>query len=88
MEEPKYWGFYSDDGEKLNPNLYPKPQLCLSCKKNDEGGEEEMLCTLTRLDQRNSKNFYVTPTRKLKVLVLQLTSGDYQKYYDKQYVQR
>jgi hypothetical protein len=55
MEEPKYWGFYSDDGEKLNPDLYPKPQLCLSCKKNDEGGEEEILCTLNRLDQRNSK---------------------------------
>ena len=66
MEEPKYWGFYSDDGEKLNPNLCPKPQLCLSCKKNDEGGEEEMLCTLTRLDQRNSKKFECYAYEKIK----------------------
>ena len=50
-------GFYDDDGNKLNPDLYPKPHLCLSCKKNDEGGMEDILCTLTRLDQVNKKEF-------------------------------
>lgn len=50
-------GFYDDDGNKLNPDLYPKPHLCLSCKKNDEGGMEDILCTLTRLDQVSKKEF-------------------------------
>ena len=51
-------GFYDDDGNKLNPSLYPNPQLCLSCKLNDCGDEEEeILCTLNRLDQRHEKEF-------------------------------
>ena len=52
-----YNGFYTDDGEPLNPDLIPKPQLCLSCKKNDKEGMEEILCTLNRLDQRNDNDF-------------------------------
>ena len=43
-------GFFDDDGNELNPDLYPKPQLCLSCTK-DEDSNEEILCGLTRLDQ-------------------------------------
>ncbi|MFA4852955.1 MAG: hypothetical protein WC868_06610 [Bacteroidales bacterium] len=51
-------GFYDDDGNKLNPDLYPKPQLCLSCKINSEPGfEDEMLCALNRLGSRNGKEF-------------------------------
>lgn len=49
-------GFYDDDGNKLNPDLIPKPQLCLSCKK-DNDPDEEILCHLTRLDQRNESEF-------------------------------
>lgn len=48
--------FYNDDGTEVNPDLYPKPQLCLSCKKNDDV-HEELLCDLTRLDQRNEEKF-------------------------------
>ncbi|MBU3661105.1 MAG: hypothetical protein FGM14_14620 [Flavobacteriales bacterium] len=43
--------YFDDDGTPLNPNLFPKPQLCLSCKKNEDESEE-ILCNLTRLDQR------------------------------------
>ncbi|MBM4175398.1 MAG: hypothetical protein FJ213_04395 [Ignavibacteria bacterium] len=53
----KIFGYFDDSGNELNPDLIPKPQLCLSCKKNDEQGEEEILCNLTRLDQRNSDEF-------------------------------
>ena len=48
--------YYDDDGTEVNPDLIPKPQLCLSCKKNDDPGEE-ILCNLTRLDQRNEPEF-------------------------------
>ena len=49
-------GYYDDDGNKLNPNLISKPALCLSCKKNDDLNEE-LLCNLNRLAQRNAKEF-------------------------------
>jgi hypothetical protein len=52
----KYFGFYDDDGNPINPNLFPKPALCLGCKKNDDPNEE-MLCTMTRLDQRGETDF-------------------------------
>lgn len=48
--------FYDDDGTEVNPDLFPKPQLCLSCKKNDDMNEE-LLCNLTRLGQRNEEKF-------------------------------
>ena len=25
-------GYFDDDGKELNPDLIPKPNLCLSCK--------------------------------------------------------
>lgn len=49
-------GFYDDDGNKINPNSIPKPQLCLSCKFNADP-REELLCTLTRLDQKDEPEF-------------------------------
>ena len=49
-------GYFDDNGNKLNPDLYPKPQLCLSCIK-DEDLNEEILCNLNRLDQAGESNF-------------------------------
>ena len=46
----KFSGYYDDDGNEIKPDLYPKPQLCMSCKKNDDPNEE-ILCTLNRCDQ-------------------------------------
>jgi hypothetical protein len=50
-------GFYNDDGTKFNPELVPKPSLCITCKKDDLGREEEILCILTRNDQRDENDF-------------------------------
>jgi len=49
-------GFFDDDGNELKPEHFPKPRLCMSCKKNDDD-LENILCALTRLDQRNQKEF-------------------------------
>ena len=49
-------GYFDDNGNELNPDLYPTPHLCLSCKKNDNSNEE-VLCNLTRLDQVGAREF-------------------------------
>jgi len=48
--------YFDDDGTPLNPNLFPKPALCLSCKLKDDPNEE-ILCNMNRLDQRGEKEF-------------------------------
>ena len=45
-------GLYNDDGTKIDPMLVPKPSLCVTCKKDGAGGEEDMLCILNRNDQQ------------------------------------
>lgn len=51
-------GFYDDDGNKINPELVKKPGLCLLCKKNVENDSiENMLCIMTRHDQRREDVF-------------------------------
>jgi hypothetical protein len=55
MEEGKFY-YFDDDGTPVNPDLYPKPQLCLSCK-NDNDPTENIVCTLTRMGQRNDDVF-------------------------------
>jgi hypothetical protein len=47
---------YFDDGTEYNPDLYPKPNLCLVCKKNADPNEE-MLCILNRMDQLDNNDF-------------------------------
>ncbi|MFO0795460.1 MAG: hypothetical protein U0586_15515 [Candidatus Brocadiaceae bacterium] len=49
-------GFFNDDGTEINPDLIPKPDLCVTCK-NDGDPEEEILCILTRADQQDEKEF-------------------------------
>lgn len=48
--------FYNDDGTEINPDLVPKPGLCVSCKKDDDPSEE-ILCILTRADQQDAAEF-------------------------------
>jgi len=50
-------GIYDDDGNKINPDLIPKPSLCISCKKDGMSGEEEILCNLNRADQQGEEEF-------------------------------
>jgi hypothetical protein len=51
------FAYFDDEGNEINADLVPKPQLCSSCKKNDEHGMEEILCNLTGLDQRHEEEF-------------------------------
>jgi hypothetical protein len=48
--------YFDDDGTELNPDLTPKPSLCISCAK-DGDPNEEMLCNLNRLDQQGEAEF-------------------------------
>jgi hypothetical protein len=50
--------FYDDDGTEINADLIPKPDLCVTCKKDNEPGKEEILCTLTRADPQGEDEFY------------------------------
>jgi hypothetical protein len=52
-DQPRY---FDDDGNEMNPDLIPKPALCVSCVK-DEDPSEEMLCSLNRLDQQGDADF-------------------------------
>jgi hypothetical protein len=55
MEE-KPSGFFNDDGTEINPELVPKPSLCLTCRKDDDSSQIN-LCTLTRADQADDPEF-------------------------------
>ncbi len=50
-------GFFNDDGTEINDDLVPKPGLCLTCRKDNAGGKEEILCVLTRHDQKDDDDF-------------------------------
>jgi hypothetical protein len=50
--------YLDDDGNEVNPDMIPKPALCVSCTKDDDPDEEEqILCNLTRLDQQDEAEF-------------------------------
>jgi len=49
--------YFDDDGNEVNPDLISKPDLCISCKKNELSGEEEILCNLTRSYQQDQDDF-------------------------------
>lgn len=50
-------GYFNDDGTEINADLVPKPGLCLTCRKDNAGGKEEILCVLTRNDQKDDDDF-------------------------------
>jgi len=58
-------GYFDDDGNPLDPDLISKPGLCLICKK-DLDPNEEILCNLNRLDQRNQDKFVCYAFEKIK----------------------
>ncbi len=47
---------FDDDGKELNPNLMPKPALCVGCRDDEDPGQE-IVCNPTRLDQREEPEF-------------------------------
>lgn len=48
--------YFNDDGTELNPNLMPKPTLCVGCR-NDDDPTQEIVCNLTQLDQQDEPVF-------------------------------
>jgi len=48
--------YYHDEGTELDLADVPMPRMCLLCEKKDLP-EEEILCNLNRLDQRDSSEF-------------------------------
>ena len=50
-------GYFNDDGTEINADLVPKPGLCLTCRKDNASGKEEILCILTRNDQKDDDAF-------------------------------
>lgn len=56
MDPSKVFGFFDDDGYKINTDLIKKPSLCITCRKNNNP-DEELLCNMTRYDQKDEEDF-------------------------------
>jgi hypothetical protein len=58
MDPTEIHGIFDDDGFEIDPDQIKKPSLCVTCSKNYVPGlEDDIMCNLTRFDQRNSDNF-------------------------------
>ncbi len=49
-------GFFDDDGNEVNLDFITKPSLCISCVNNNNP-DEELLCGMTRFDQKDDDEF-------------------------------
>jgi len=56
MDITQISGFFDDDGFEINTDIIKKPSLCLTCINNDDPNEE-MLCNMTRHDQKDDDEF-------------------------------
>ncbi len=56
IDKLKTAGFFDDDGYEINTDLIKKPPLCIICK-NDNNPDEELLCNMTRYDQKDEEEF-------------------------------
>lgn len=56
-------GLFSDDGGEIDTELTKKPSLCFTCIHHNDPAEE-VLCVLTRYDQRNRSEFTCFAYRK------------------------
>jgi hypothetical protein len=63
INKTQIYGFFDDDGYEINTELIKKPSLCIICA-NDDNPNEEMLCNMTRYDQKNDKDFKCFAYRK------------------------
>jgi hypothetical protein len=63
-------GFFLDDGTPVNPDLVPKPALCLMCKFDDSSdSEDDILCILNRIDQMNNSEEFKCASYEKKFLM-------------------
>ena len=63
IDPAKIHGFFDDDGHEINTELINKPSLCITCI-NDNDPNEEMLCNMTRFDQKDDEEFKCFGYRK------------------------
>ena len=56
IDKTKIHGFFDDDGYEINTDLIKKPSLCVICF-NDGDPNEELLCNMTRYDQKDEPDF-------------------------------
>jgi hypothetical protein len=63
-------GFYDDEVNEHNPNLYPLPNLCMSCKRKDDPNEE-IICSFTRMDRPEDTEFICFAYKKNKIQKIQ-----------------
>jgi hypothetical protein len=51
-------GYYDDGGNEISPDSVPVPGLCIVCRKyHEDDWDENLLCLMTRFDQRNDSGF-------------------------------
>lgn len=48
--------YFDDDGHPMDPDILPKPSLCISCR-HDDNPDQEALCMLNRMDQQGEAEF-------------------------------
>lgn len=64
IDPTKIAGIFDDDGYEINTDLIKKPGLCMT-SIHDNDPNEEILCNMTRHDQKNDKNFKCFAYKKL-----------------------
>jgi len=64
IDPTKIAGFFDDDGYEINTDLIKKPGLCMTCL-NDNDPNEEILCNMTRYDQKNDREFKCFAYKKI-----------------------
>jgi hypothetical protein len=63
IDPTKIAGFFDDEGYEIVSHSIKKPSLCLICKNNDDP-DEDMLCNMTRHDQKDEPEFKCFAFRK------------------------
>jgi len=64
IEPTKIAGFFDDDGYQINTDLIKKPGLCMICV-HDNDPNEEILCNMTRYDQKDDTDFKCFAYKKI-----------------------
>ena len=67
MKPEEIHGFFDDDGYEINMDLIKKPSLCLTCVYNENPRDqyEELLCNMTRHDQKDEPEFVCHAYKKI-----------------------
>jgi hypothetical protein len=66
---PQYNGIYDDEGNKIDIDTIPIPELCLSCRSYlTEDWDENILCSLTRADDYGDEEFRCYSYKKIRNL--------------------